>query len=118
MNNEYSTKRALLGVAPSNSPTRWRFLSRRRSGSNEAYGIVDEHRRPKRKTKRERFLEIGEKRTQAVLDRLRLLGNCGNQTIYEYKDEEVGRIFAAIEDELRRIRARFERKHHRAFRLN
>ena len=79
--------------------------------------MADDVTRPLRKTKRQRFLEIGEKRTQAVLDRLRLLGNCGNTATYEYEEAEVERILSTIEDELRRTRARFETKHHTRFTL-
>ena len=104
----------------SNPPNRlisWRILSRDLLRAREERSVPNVDDRPLRKTKRQRFLEIGEKRTQAVLDRLRLLGNCGNTATYEYGDAEVERIFTTIEDELQRTRARFETKHHRRFKL-
>ncbi len=62
---------------------------------------------PQRKTRRDRFLEIAERRTKALLRDIRLLGNCGNRSAYEYRDEEVEKIFSAIQDELDRARSRF-----------
>ena len=103
--------------SPPNRLISWRFLSRDPLRAREERSVADNVSRPVRKTKRQRFLEIGEKRTQAVLDRLRLLGNCGNTATYEYGENEVERIFSTIEDELRRTRARFETKHHRRFKL-
>jgi hypothetical protein len=63
-----------------------------------------------RKSPRERFLELAPKRTQAVIDKLRLLGNCGNRSTYRYEQEEVRQMFVAIEEELRQTQARFERR--------
>jgi len=62
-----------------------------------------------RKSKRKRFLTVGEKRTVRVLRALRLLGNCGNRAAYEYTEEEVKRIFSAVQRELDRARERFSR---------
>jgi hypothetical protein len=62
---------------------------------------------PQRKTRRERFLEIAQRRTKQVMRDLRLLGNCGNKSAYEYTDDEVEKIFAAIQRELDLARSRF-----------
>ncbi len=61
-----------------------------------------------RNTPRERFTKIAPKRTQKVLEALRLLGRCGNRQIYEYDDEEAGRIFHAIRVEVDLAEERFE----------
>ena len=103
---------------PPNRLISWLISSADPLGVRRERSVVDDVTRPLRKTKRQRFLEIGEKRTQAVLDRLRLLGNCGNTATYDYEEAEVERIFSTIEDELQRIRARFEPKRHRRFRLH
>lgn len=58
-------------------------------------------------TKRERFHRIASNRTNRIIDQLRLLGNCSNRSNYEYTDEEVKKIFAAIEGELKAQKARF-----------
>jgi hypothetical protein len=62
---------------------------------------------PQRKTRRDRFLEVAQRRTKALLRDLRLLGNCGNRSAYEYTDGEVEKIFSAIQRELDLARSRF-----------
>ncbi|MHC4343052.1 MAG: hypothetical protein ACYSX0_22940 [Planctomycetota bacterium] len=58
--------------------------------------------------KRERFLRIAEKRTTAVLQKLRVLGNCANRGTYSYTDADIQKIRRAIEEQLDRTLARFE----------
>ncbi len=62
-----------------------------------------------RKSKRKRFLTVAEKRTVKVLRALRLLGNCGNRATYEYGEDEIEKIFGAVQRELNRARDRFGR---------
>jgi hypothetical protein len=57
--------------------------------------------------KREAFKRLGSQRTNAVLERLRILGNCANRQLYDYTDEDVRRIFNAIRKELRSTEAKF-----------
>ena len=71
----------------------------------------------KRKSRRERFLDVAEKRTVAVLKRLRLLGNCANKAAYEYTDEDIQRIFGAVEAELEEAKAKFRGRKDVEFRL-
>ena len=68
-------------------------------------------------TKREAFLRLAEKRTNAVLERIRVLSNCANPYAYEYTDEDVRRIFAAIDQELKIARAKFQDQRRRYFTL-
>lgn len=63
---------------------------------------------PRRRKKRERFLKIAEKRTQMVLKKLQVLGNCANRQTYEYTPEDVEKIFSAIERQLMLVRSKFE----------
>ena len=60
-----------------------------------------------KESKRERFHRIATNRTNRIIDQLRLLGNCSNRSNYEYTDEEVKKIFAAIEAELKSQKTRF-----------
>lgn len=62
----------------------------------------------RRKTRRERFVIVAARRTRAVLRDLRLLGNCGNLSAYEYAERDVEKIFDAIEREVALARARFK----------
>ena len=60
-----------------------------------------------KETKRERFVRLAEARTNKILDMLKLLGNCSSKTNYEYSDEDVKKIFAAIEREMKNAKAKF-----------
>lgn len=60
-----------------------------------------------KETKRERFVRIAEARTNRILDNMRLLGNCSSKSNYEYTDEDVRKIFAALEKELKQTKNRF-----------
>lgn len=59
-------------------------------------------------SKRECFVRIAEARTNKIIDMLRLLGNCSNVATYEYTKEDVKKIFAAIEEELKATKAKFD----------
>ena len=50
--------------------------------------------------KEERFVRIAEKRTNKILEQIRLLGNCSNKNNYSYDNQQVDKIFKAIEKEL------------------
>ena len=54
------------------------------------------------------FEDLGTKRTNAVLEGLRKLGNLANKGNYEYSPEDVEDIFSVIERETRRIKRLFE----------
>jgi len=68
--------------------------------------------------KREAFRKLAEKRTNAILERVRILGNLANRSAYDYTDEDVRRVFGAIKAELRRIEAIFQTTKRREFRLD
>lgn len=67
--------------------------------------------------KREAFRRLAARRTSAALERLRILGNCANRQLYEYSDDEVQRIFRAIEKEVRAAKAKFLNSHRPDFSL-
>lgn len=60
------------------------------------------------KEKSERFKRVAEGRTNKIIDQIRLLGNCANKSNYEYSDDEVKRIFSAIEIELKEAKSKFQ----------
>lgn len=68
-------------------------------------------------TKRDAFRRLAEKRTQAILDRIRILSNCANPYAYEYTEEQVLEIFDTIEEDLRGAKAKFTRSRRQTFRL-
>ena len=72
----------------------------------------------KNENKKERFIRIAESRTQRLLNDIRLLGNCSNPSVYAYDNEDVSKIFKAIDEELRRIKALFSKnKQNKSFSL-
>ena len=60
--------------------------------------------------KAERFKRVAENRTNKIINSIRLLGNCANKSNYEYTDEEVKKIFSAIEAELKDVKAKYQSK--------
>lgn len=60
-----------------------------------------------KETKRERFQRLAEVRTNAVLQKIRVLANCANTASYEYEASDVSAIFSAIEAELKIARSQF-----------
>ena len=61
----------------------------------------------KNESKYERFRRLATGRTQKVLDALRILGNCANTQTYEYKREEVEKIFKNIRATTEEIKQKF-----------
>lgn len=60
-----------------------------------------------KETKHEKFQRIATNRTNRIIDQLRLLGNCSNRSNYEYTEDEVKRVFNAIEAEMKAQKAKF-----------
>ena len=60
--------------------------------------------------KYERFKRVAEGRTNKIIDQIRLLGNCANKSNYEYSEEDIKKIFSAIENELRLTKAKYQAK--------
>ncbi len=57
--------------------------------------------------KRERFKRLATYRTNEVLHRLKVLGNCANRSAYEYTEDEVNKIFLEIEKMVRHTKSKF-----------
>ena len=55
----------------------------------------------------ERFKKIAVKRVNKILEDLRLLGNCSNKGNYEYSEDEVRKIFTAIDKEYQNCKNKF-----------
>jgi hypothetical protein len=51
-----------------------------------------------------RFKKVASRRTQEILHKIRLLGNCANKGNYSYDEEQVRKIFYSIENELKRVK--------------
>jgi len=62
----------------------------------------------KKENRSERFKRIASKRTDLILRYLRLLGNCSNKSVYYYTEEDVRKIFSAIDEQLRITKSNFK----------
>lgn len=70
-----------------------------------------------KETPHARFVRLASKRTNAVLEKLRVLGNCANRSLYEYTDEEAKKVFSVIEAELKAARNKFQSSRKKTFEL-
>ena len=61
----------------------------------------------KQANKRERFKRLATKRTNSVLKRLKVLGNCANRSAYEYAEEDINKIFSEIERKVKEVNSKF-----------
>ncbi len=68
-------------------------------------------------SKRQAFQRLATKRTNAVLERIRVLGHCANPQLYEYSEQDVKKIFHAIEKELKIVKTKFQNSSKPEFRL-
>lgn len=64
----------------------------------------------KNETPNEKFKRVASSRTQKIIDMIELLGNCSNQYVYEYSEEEVDKVFGAIETELKLAKEKYKGK--------
>lgn len=67
--------------------------------------------------KRERFKRLGVYRTNEVLKKLKVLGNCANRSAYEYSEEEVNKVFSEIDRALKETKAKFHFPKYKEFKL-
>ncbi|MCT6822905.1 MAG: hypothetical protein M3005_03420 [Apilactobacillus sp.] len=59
-------------------------------------------------TKNEKFHRLAEKRTNDIIDKLRLISNLSNSQQYEYTKKEVNDMFKAIREALDRSESSFD----------
>jgi len=62
----------------------------------------------KGETKEERFKRVVQKRVQNVLDSLRRLSQCSNKRMYNWNEEQMKKIWSAIDKELKSCKEDFE----------
>lgn len=64
----------------------------------------------KNNDKKKKFKELAEKRTNKIMDDLRLLGNLSNTSNYEYDQTMIDKIFKALAEELEKTNELFKDK--------
>ena len=62
---------------------------------------------PKTSVKREKFLELAQKRMTNALHDIRLVGNLSNRSAYEYSEKDVQKMIKALEDGLSDLKKKF-----------
>ena len=72
---------------------------------------------PINENRRERFQRLATARTNTVLQKIKVLGNCANRQAYEYSEEEVEKIFATIDKYLKSIKSKFHFPKEEKFKL-
>lgn len=55
----------------------------------------------------ENFKRLASSRTNEVMRRVKILGNCANRSHYDYTEEEINKIFSEIERKIRETKAKF-----------
>ena len=68
-------------------------------------------------TKEQRFERVARKRVQRVLDSIRSLSQCSNKRMYKWNDQQFKKIWAAIDEEMKRCRESFENAEPQEFRF-
>ena len=68
-------------------------------------------------TKEQRFTRIAENRVQRVLDSIKTLSQCANKRMYRWNEDQLTKIWRAIEQELKKCRERFETSETDEFKL-
>jgi len=58
-------------------------------------------------TPEQRFKRLAAYRTNEVLERLRVLGHCSNRQIYSYTEDQINKMFSAIEKQFKEIKSKF-----------
>ena len=59
------------------------------------------------RNKREKFVELAEARVTRAIRDIRLIGNLSNRSAYSYTEDDVRKIFRAIQREFELARAKF-----------
>lgn len=67
--------------------------------------------------RQDRFRRLAIQRTNAVLEKLRLLGNLSNRANYDYSEEDLRKIFKAIDEQLKVAKLKFNNKTKKEFNL-
>ena len=58
--------------------------------------------------KRDKFVELAQKRTVNAIKAIRVIGKLGNRSAYEYTDTDVNKIVKALNEEIEALRTRMK----------
>jgi hypothetical protein len=60
--------------------------------------------------RRQKFVELAEKRVNKAIKDISLIGNLSNRSNYSYTDQDVKKIVSALRKSVDEMKARFDRK--------
>jgi hypothetical protein len=60
-----------------------------------------------RETDREKFVRLANARVNKAISAIRIIGNLSNKSNYSYNEDDVEKIFRALQEELKTCRRRF-----------
>lgn len=60
-----------------------------------------------KRDKREKFIELTEKRVTKTLDSIRLIGNLSDKRYYDYDEKDIKQVFNALSNEIQAAKNRF-----------
>jgi len=58
-------------------------------------------------SRKQKFKRLGTRRVNKLLNQLRVLGNLSNKSYYNYNEEDVEKMFKAIDLQLKAIKGKF-----------
>ena len=62
----------------------------------------------KLKSKREKFVDLANKRVTSAIDKIRLIGNLSDRRFYEYSEKDSKQIIDALTKELSSVKSKFQ----------
>jgi len=74
------------------------------------YLVLGRKNMKSQESKRQKFVRLATKRTNLVIKKLEVLGKLSNRGNYEYRDEDIERIFVAIQEKMDEVRDMFKGK--------
>lgn len=60
--------------------------------------------------KRDKFVTLAKSRVNRAISMIRLIGNLGNKSHYDYSKDDAKQIIRALEAEVRNVKIKFESK--------
>lgn len=70
--------------------------------------VVKKRRELSMRDKRDRFVELAQARVTRAAQTIRLIGNLANANNYAYSEEDVHKIVAALDSEMKLLKAKFQ----------
>ena len=67
-------------------------------------------KKTEREPKEERFKRVAGRRVHNILNQMRLLRNCANTGNYSYTEDQVNKIFRAIDEEWKHVKSEFNKR--------